>query len=553
MAHGHYRHSRIGKLHSARHREIVLNGGDSGSGLLKEVDPLQNSINPATDTLPDEDCDPSQNSICLEHKMNDSDALEKRHETTSGDGTVVETVLQVVDASSHILLQSTAADYPMTISDSVYGTFTISSSESMATTDSSSMTDSLSLTASLAVTASVEIALMTSPTLAPTTQPTTSLLPETSLSVAPTTSTQSTSNSTSQHPSFSIRVASAISSSVWASTPLIAPSSSTHTASITSPEANNYWSHSNPSSSSSAISTTSETYTTSSSSVYWGSENTATATSSSTPLSTSETQASGQGSSNNPDTPKIVGGVVGSVAGLALIILLLFYYLRRRGFFMGNKAHPAISDDAAAGAGIGASAAAGAAAGTREVAERRSSNEPLFTASYFAPAFVKRWRQSTATTRTDSTIDSTSSERSFQKISGRKLPPVLTHGGDGFGGGLDGDSPVVPGFFPTSPAGPVGSPSYNAPPPASPYGMPLDSNYTREIEEINSPPRLGPGQIPVSNSVNAAHSITVTPAQSVAQPQSAIPFIPPRPDGLGRSLHSYDGSRSSRFTEGIDM
>jgi len=546
MAHGHYRHSRIGKLHSARHRrEIELNGEYSGSVILKDVDPLQNPILPATDILSDEDCDPSQNSICLEHSINESDAsLERRDETTSDDMTVVETVLQVVDASSHILLQSTAADYPMTISDSTYGTFTLSGSESLAAT------------ASLAVTASAEIPLMTSPTLAPATQPTMSLLSETSLPVASTNSTQRASSSTRQNTPSSIRVASAISSPVWTSTPLIAPSSSPHTASITSPQAHNYWSYSSPSSTSSVSSTASETYTTASSSVFGGSEQSASATGTSTAPSTSEAKASGQGSTINSNTPKIVGGVVGSVAGLALIILLLFYFLRRRGFFMGNKGHTAISDSAAAGAGIGALAGAGAGAGegAREVTERRSSNDPLFTASYFAPAFMKRWRQSTATTRTESTIDSTSSERGFQKISGRKLPPVLTHGGDGFGGGLDGDSPTIPGFAPTSPgAGPIGSPSFHAPPPTSPYGMPLDSNYTRETEEHNSPSRPSPVHLPVSSAVNVAHPITVTPAHPIAQPQSAIPFIPSRPDGLGRSLHSYDGSRSSRFTEGIDM
>jgi hypothetical protein len=167
---------------------------------------------------------------------------------------------------------------------------------------------------------------------------------------------------------------------------------------------------------------------------------------------------------------------------------------------------------------------------------------------------MKRWRQSTQTVRTESTIDSNSSERGFQKISGRKLPPVLTHGGDGFGGGLDGDSPTVPGFPPTSPGpGPSGSPAFHAPPPASPYGMPLDSNYTREIEEHQPPVRPSPVHLPISNTVPVATPITVTPAHPVAQPQSAVPIVPQRPDGLGRSLPSFDGSRSSRFTEGIDM
>jgi hypothetical protein len=167
---------------------------------------------------------------------------------------------------------------------------------------------------------------------------------------------------------------------------------------------------------------------------------------------------------------------------------------------------------------------------------------------------MKRWRQSTQTMRTDSTIDSNSSERSFQKISGRKLPPVLTHGGDGFGGGLDGDSPTLPGFAPTSPGpGPASSPAFHAPPRASPYGMPLDSNFTREIEEHQPPVRPSPVHMPISNTVPVATPITVTPAHPVAQAQSAIPIVPQRPDGLGRSLSSFDGSRSSRFTEGIDM
>ncbi|CAG8177693.1 unnamed protein product [Penicillium salamii] len=546
MAHGHYRHTRIEKLHSTRRRrEIAQNDGDSGPSLQGDSSTVP--ALPAADELSG-DCDPSHNLICLEQQINEPDVLIDRRDETTSESVTVETVLQIVDASSHILLQSTAADYPLTISESAYGVFTISGA------------DSIVASASLSVTASVDVPLLTSPTIAPATQPTTSLVSETSIAVSSTNTTQSTTSSVSQASPSTMRVASAISSPVRMSTPLIAPSSSTHTASITSPHAYNFLS--NPGSSSSSTSSTSsswtpdETYSTSSSTTSWGSvSQTATATGTSSAPSTSETSGSGSGSSSNstgnPDTPKIVGGVVGSVAGLALLIFLLFYYLRRRGFLMGAKGHTAISDDAAAGAGAGALVGVGA----REITERPVNPENRFTASYFAPAFMKRWRQSTATMRTDSTVDSTSSERGFQKISGRKLPPVLTHGGDGFGGGLGDDSPTVPGFPPTSPAaGPVASPVSPAPPPASPYGMPLDSSYTREIQEHAPPPsRPGPAHIPVSNSVNVAYPITITPAQPLAQPQSAIPFIPPRPDGLGRSLHSHDGSRSSRFTEGIDM
>ncbi|KAJ5384498.1 hypothetical protein N7517_002409 [Penicillium concentricum] len=563
MAHGHHRHSRIGKLISARRRAAV--DEDAGSDLLED-DPFQNSILPAV-ILPDENCD-SKNSLCLEHAVNESDPLlEKRDETTSADPTLIETVLQIVDASSHTLFQSTATDFPMTISDSTGASYTLPGSDSLTTTASE--------TASASV--SIDLGLLTSPTPTPATQPTTSPLSETSFSSNSTISTQTsltTTNSTTQLTS-ALRHTSAtvINSPGWTSTPLLGPSSSTpsvtttsaSTSTSTSTQVHNYWSYSSSgsdsgydpssgsgsgsgsgstsSSSYSTIPTSSTDYTTSSSGVYGGAESTGSATGTGSAPTTSETNASGD-PTIDPETSKIVGGVVGSVAGLALILFLIFYYLRRRGFLMGKMGRPTMLGDAAAGAGAGA--------GSREVVERRESNDPLFTASYFAPAFMKKWRQSTATARSGSTIDSAPSERGFQKISGRKLPPVFTHGGDGYGGGLDGDSPTIPGFTPTSPAtGPMGSPSY-APPPTSQYGgMPLDSKYTREVEEHTPPLRSNPVHLPISSSVNVATPITITPAHPVAQPQSAIPFAP-RPDALGRSLHSFDGSRSSRFTEVID-
>lgn len=524
MAHGQHRHYRFGKLHSLKHRrEIAQNEGGPDSALLLEGNPPKIALFPATDISPEEDCDMSQNPACLAHKMNESDAsLERREASSPDDVAAIQTVVQIVDASSDIL-QPTALTSPVAVSDS--STLTIPDS------------DSMTATASLDVTASVDISLA-SPTLAPATTQAPISLSESSLGANP----------MIQAKSSLIIAASAISSFARISTPLIAPSSSTHAASINSPHVNNYWS--DPSSSSST-STASETHVTSSPTVLGGFGQTATATGSSSGPSETETQTSGQ--NDNSNTPKIVGGVVGSVAGLALIIVLLLYYLRRRGFFLKNKGHTAISDDAAVGSGIGALVGLGAAAGTREVAERHSTSKDRFRASYFGPAFTRRWRQSTATTGTQSTLDSTSSERGFQKISGRKIPPVLTHGGDGYGGGLDGDSPSAPGF-PITPPGtePIGNPSFPAPPRTSPYGMPLDSNYTRETKEHGSPSRSAV-HLPISSQVSVAYPITVTPAADIPQPQSAIHSVPPRPDGLGRSLHSYDGSRSSRFTESIDM
>ncbi|CAG8031267.1 hypothetical protein PENNAL_c0002G03821 [Penicillium nalgiovense] len=547
MAHGHFRHSRIGNLISARRRrEAELDDQDAGSDLLED-DTFQSPILPATDMPPGENSDSSKTSMHLEHGKHEFDSrLEKRDETASPDPTSIETTLPIVDASSQTPLQSTTTDFPMTISDSTYATDTPPSSDSLPASATATATESASTTATESASASIDLGLLNSPTASP--------LPETSLSSTSTDVAQTslTTNAATQLPS-PLRSPSAavLSSATWSSTRLVPSSISTPSLTTASSQLHNHSSYSGTSSdfsssSTSTSSTSNTSYTTSSSNVYGGSGSAGSPTGTGTAPTTSETQGSGQSSTSNPDTPKIVGGVVGSVAGVALVLFLLFYYLRRRGFFMGKMGRPTMLGDAAA--------VAGARAGSREVVERRESNDPLFTASYLAPAFMKRWRQSTATTRSGSTVDSAPSERGFQKISGRKLPPVFTHGGDGYGGGLDGDSPTVPGFPATSPAtGPIGSSSFYAPPPTSPYGMPLDSNYTREIEEHTPPVQPNPVHMPISSAVSVATPITVTPAQPIAQPQSAVPFAPPRPDGLGRSLHSFDGSRSSRFTEVMDQ
>ncbi|KAF3022777.1 hypothetical protein E8E15_006715 [Penicillium rubens] len=431
MAHGHFRHSRIGNLISARRRrEAELDGQDAGSDLLED-DTFQSPILPATGMPPEENCDSSKTSMRLEHGMNEFDSmLEKRDEAASPDPTSIETVLQIVDASSQTPLQSTTTDFPMTASDSTFRAINFA--------------DSLSTIRDL----------------------------------------------TYKH----------------------------HECGP------NFFDHKcrNPTSITIKIS-----------------------------LSRSH-----QFTCMEFDSPRhffylyalsydnIVPGTQSLVIFWYRLRLQFQFHLDKLDFQQLHNLF--VKCDAAAGAGAGAR--------SREVVERRESNDPLFTASYLAPAFMKRWRQSTATTRSGSTVDSAPSERGFQKISGRKLPPVFTHGGDGYGGGLDGDSPTITGFPATSPAsGPIGSPSFYAPPPAQPYGMPLDSNYTREVEEHTPPAQPNPVHLPISNAVSVATPITVTPAQPIAQPQSAVPFAPPRPDGLGRSLHSFDGSRSSRFTEVMDQ
>ncbi|KAL5357680.1 hypothetical protein BJX96DRAFT_182150 [Aspergillus floccosus] len=234
-----------------------------------------------------------------------------------------------------------------------------------------------------------------------------------------------------------------------------------------------------------------------------------------TPYATT-TAAAGSGSSLDSETKgKIAGGVVGGVAGIVmLIVLALLLFKRRKAAFQQPRGLPSNE-------GTGAVAGHESAPRSAEMASRRSSNDPLFTASYFAPAFVKRWRQSNHTTRTDSTLSS-GSERGFQKIAGRKIPSVLQSGGDGYGGAPFGEtSPTASepsSIFPSSP--PVQPlTSLSQPPPTHPYGIPLDTSYTREAEE-SVIFRPSPARTPIAGSSNV--SLSNEPSV-IPQPSSALP------------------------------
>ncbi|CEJ56232.1 hypothetical protein PMG11_02449 [Penicillium brasilianum] len=522
MAHHGHRHDRISRLVRAKHRLETSDADPLDSSLLGGVETIQDPVLVSDLLSSDTDCDPLQNITCLDEVPNATIVvLSKRQETQTPTTTVVETVVEVVDTNSQTLWQSSGVNFPMTISDSAFGTLTLTGS-------SITSTDSMV------------------PSSAANATPTQSISSQSTESIVPTTKQLAAISSP--------RVSSSgISSVPYTSTRLIPTSSSTTTSLPTSTSifmAGNYYSSASSSSTTSFSSSTSySSYYPTSTSESGGSETTGSGTDSgsgsgsgSAPTTSQAQSSSGSGSGIDPTTSKIVGGVIGSVAGLAMIFLLLFYLFRRRKLLLQQKAPgtlPLPSDDG----------------GTTREMTTRSSNEPLFTASYLAPAFMKRWRQSTMTMKSDSTVSSSNpSERGFQKISGRKIPPVLTHGGDGFGGGLGGDSPTIPGFPPMPPAGGLTtSPSSQAPPTTSPYGMVLDTKYTQEAEErADSPVRPSPVHLPVSSSVNFGVATTVTPSHPIAQPQSAIAVVPQRPDGLGRSLASYDGSRSSRFTESID-
>lgn len=522
MAHHGHRHDRIGRLIRAKHRLETSEEAPVDSNLLSGVETLQDPVVASHHLSSDKDCDSLHHITCLDDSPDATAVvLSKRQEAQTPTTTVVKTVVQVVNTSSQKLWQSSGVDFPMTITDSAFGTLVLTSS-------SAASTDSMIPSSVGNATATQSMSSQLTETLAPTSQ---------------------------QLPAISSpRASSAISSVPYISTRLIPSSSATTESWPTSTSvhaAGNYQSSMSSSSASTNPYTDAaySSYTPASTSGSGGADETGSGTGSGSgsgsgsAATTSQVQSSSDsGSGIDPTTSKIVGGVVGSVAGLAIIFLVLLYLFRRRKLLLQQKetgALPLPSDDGGT---------------TREVTTR-SSNEPLFSASYLAPAFMTRWRQSTMTVRSESTVSSSNpSERGFQKISGRKIAPVLTHGGDGYGGGIDGDSPTIPGFPPMSPAGAATtSPSSQAPPPTSPYGMVLDTKYTQEAEErAESPVRPSPVHLPISSSVNFGVATTVTPSTPIAQPQSAIAVMPQRPDGLGRSLASYDGSRSSRFTESID-
>ncbi|KAJ5174531.1 uncharacterized protein N7482_000408 [Penicillium canariense] len=518
MAHHGHRHDRISRLIRAKHRLAAGEADPVDLDLLGGANTIQKPAFSSSDILSsDANCDPLQNTTCLEDMRDTAEVfLPKRQEAETPSTTVVETLVQVVDTNSQTLWQSVGVNFPVTISDPAFGALTITGS-------SPASTDALLSSTFPHSTAVQPMSSMSAESPVPTTkQPAAISSPRASSSV--------------------------ISSVPYTSTRLI-PSSRSATPLPTSTSVaavGNYFSSSSSPTTTSFFSHTSDSSTSTAS--LRGTEATGSGTGSgsgggsgSAPTTSQAQSSSGSGSGIDPTTSKIVGGVVGSVAGLTMIVLLLFYFFRRRKLLLQQQGPAALLPSDAGGT-------------TREAVERSSSNDPLFSAAYLAPAFMKRWRHSTMTMKTESTVSSSApSERGFQKISGRKIPPVLTHGGDGYGGGLEGDSPTIPGLPPISPAGGPLSSSPQAPPPTSPYGMVLDTKYTQEAEEhADSSVRPLPFRLPVSSSVNFGTPTTVTPSHPIAQPQTAVPVGPLRPDGLGRSLPSHDGSRSSRFTESLD-
>ena len=258
---------------------------------------------------------------------------------------------------------------------------------------------------------------------------------------------------------------------------------------------------------------------------------------------------------SNVNVP-VVGGVVGGLAGLALLLgllLLLMRWWRKRqsGSMMlrsiddeiapPGTSHPnapmaenSVANNSGTEAAIG-----GAAAGTG------------------IGAMIKRM-----TGGSTATSDTNTSEKGFQNFGGRKLESVLISGGDGFGGpsapGTQTPSSFYRGWQERFPYDTPSQHSSMIVGPATPYRRPSSS-----IAEL---PSSRPDSDTLKTMPNSPHAAATLgwplintsagkPIRASGTSEASdlmLPLPGPRSiDAVGRSRPSQDGSRNSKFTEGL--
>lgn len=236
---------------------------------------------------------------------------------------------------------------------------------------------------------------------------------------------------------------------------------------------------------------------------------------------------SGNGSDSSPSTSTVVGGVVGGVAGAAILIFLLMFLIRWK------RRHSSMlalgGGEGEETTGTSRSVPPSGPSGSGGMAERSSFGGFAVPAALASLTGYKRSSQRTADR---ATISSTAgSERGFYRVSGRKLPSVLQTGGDGYGGGIMDSNTLSGSSFYRDSQGYYGGPGTPSSPPVG-LSMARDSGVPIMRE--------GPARTPVTEQGPFADP-----------PASFTPPPPRRPDVVGRSHPSFDGSQRSRFTEEV--
>ncbi|KAL1797532.1 hypothetical protein ACET3X_004138 [Alternaria dauci] len=217
------------------------------------------------------------------------------------------------------------------------------------------------------------------------------------------------------------------------------------------------------------------------------------------------------------ETPQVVGSVVGSLAGAALILAIILLLLRRHKRRQGG-ALQLTGDD--------------------RTDNNQSMRQAPTTSSTLVPiAFLNRFSAMSGKT---AETNLSGGERSFQRVSGRKLPSAFSEGmtSDQFsqGGTMSGSS------FYQDEHGTYGGPGIS-----KEFGKEIgDNSTTRESGQMNIRP--SPARTPVIRHPDDGNPFA--DRHYLSPPQSPNPDVPPR-GTLGRSLPSADGSRSSRFTENV--
>lgn len=220
-----------------------------------------------------------------------------------------------------------------------------------------------------------------------------------------------------------------------------------------------------------------------------------------------------------------MGTVFGSLAGAALILALLLFVLKRHKQQKQSAPLQLPEDD-------------------------HADNQPMTQAprqtSYIAPSFLNRFSgASRLTSETAST-----GEKSFQRVSGRKLPSAWSEGltSEQF---ARGEGTLSGSSFYKDEKGIYGGPGV----------VPKDFAFAKEVGDSSGTGARGtqemvrpsPARTPVLHHRDDAPVFGASRnggGSTLSPPLTPNPDYPPR-GTLGRSHPSHDGSRSSRFTENV--
>ncbi|KAF2742752.1 hypothetical protein M011DRAFT_481376 [Sporormia fimetaria CBS 119925] len=226
-------------------------------------------------------------------------------------------------------------------------------------------------------------------------------------------------------------------------------------------------------------------------------------------------------------TPQVVGSVIGSLAGAALLLFILLFLIRRhkrKGTLQLGGIDTADSEPMA------------------------SSGQQMATHSSMVPASAAAFLKRFSVTSRSTAETSTTGERGFQRISGRKLPSAFSEGmtSEQF---ARGEGTLSGSSFYRDDSGFYGGPGVG---PNKEYGTEAGgpSNYgTIGAKERFMP---SPARTPVIHHPEDAPpwGSSRNGGSVLSPPHSPNPEFPPR-QTLGRTHISLDGSRSSRFTENV--